>query len=124
MEALAQSCGTTAPQIDKLEKGRVRLNLEWMRRIAGALGCHWAELVEDSPRPSHFELNLELLSQAIFTANEISAELSAAGHDLSPDFPAKVAAGIYREILEGRPADRETAFREATIVAIKDQRRA
>jgi transcriptional regulator with XRE-family HTH domain len=122
MEALAQACGTTAPQIDKLEKGRVRLNLDWMRRIATALGCHWAELVEDGPAAINQDLNVELLAQAIIVATEISDELRAAGHDLAHDFPAKVAAGIYHEIIEGKPADRETAFREATIVAIAERR--
>ncbi len=49
MEELAQRANTTASQINKLEKGRVSLTLEWMYRLANALDCHWSELPADTP---------------------------------------------------------------------------
>lgn len=38
---------TTAPQIDKLEKGRVNLTLDWMYRLADALDCKLGDLFEE-----------------------------------------------------------------------------
>jgi transcriptional regulator with XRE-family HTH domain len=45
--ALAVACRTSPQQIFKLETGVVRLTVDWMRRLAPALDCHWAELVEE-----------------------------------------------------------------------------
>lgn len=39
MQALAEKAGTTASQINKLEKGERRLTADWMRRLASALDC-------------------------------------------------------------------------------------
>lgn len=44
MEELAARANTTASQINKLEKGRVRLNFDWMHRLARALEVHPVEL--------------------------------------------------------------------------------
>lgn len=44
---LGEKCNTTKQQIFKLEKAQRRLTVEWLFRLAGALDCHWAELVED-----------------------------------------------------------------------------
>lgn len=45
MQALANRVGTTAPQINKLEKGERRLTLDWMTRLAGALGIEAKDLL-------------------------------------------------------------------------------
>ncbi len=39
LQQLAEACGTTRSQIDKLEKGQRRLTVEWMVRLAKPLGC-------------------------------------------------------------------------------------
>lgn len=45
MQALADRVGTTAPQINKLEKGERRLTLDWMTRLAAALDIEPKDLL-------------------------------------------------------------------------------
>jgi phage repressor protein C with HTH and peptisase S24 domain len=45
MQALADRVGTTAPQINKLEKGERRLTVDWMVRIGRALSIDPAQLM-------------------------------------------------------------------------------
>src|SRR5437588_10979530 len=45
MQALADRAGTSAPQINKLEKGERRLTVDWMVRIGKALGVDPTELL-------------------------------------------------------------------------------
>ena len=51
MQALADRVGTTAPQINKLEKGERRLTLDWMTRLAAALGIEVRDLLPAPPAP-------------------------------------------------------------------------
>ena len=51
MQALADRVGTTAPQINKLEKGERRLTLDWMTRLAKALGIEVRDLLPAAPDP-------------------------------------------------------------------------
>ncbi len=46
-EDLAERLGTTANHIYRLENGRTKLNTEWMVRLADALACSPAELLDD-----------------------------------------------------------------------------
>jgi len=45
MQALADRAGTSAPQINKLEKGERRLTVDWMVRLGRALGVDPTELL-------------------------------------------------------------------------------
>jgi len=45
LKRLADLVGTSNQQISHLEKGRRRLTVEWMERIATALECHPSELL-------------------------------------------------------------------------------
>jgi transcriptional regulator with XRE-family HTH domain len=45
LKRLAELVGTSNQQISHLEKGRRRLTLDWMERIAGALECHPSDLL-------------------------------------------------------------------------------
>ena len=45
LKRLAELVGTSNQQISHLEKGRRRLTLDWMERIAKALECHPADLL-------------------------------------------------------------------------------
>lgn len=47
MEALALAVGTSAPTINKLEKGKMRLSDRWLGPIAEALGVRPAEILGD-----------------------------------------------------------------------------
>lgn len=51
MEELAQRANTTASQINKLEKGYVKLSWDWMQRLGRALECHPGELLPLFQRP-------------------------------------------------------------------------
>jgi phage repressor protein C with HTH and peptisase S24 domain len=57
MEALAQLAGTTASQINKLEKRQRRLTDEWLLKLAEALQCNPEDLIDGSgrrlPRTDH-----------------------------------------------------------------------
>jgi len=52
MQALADRAGTTAPQINKLEKGERRLTLDWMTRLSAALGIEPKDLLPLPIRPA------------------------------------------------------------------------
>ena len=45
MRTLADKTGTSQQQIDRLEKGRRRLTVDWMQRLSKALECDMTELV-------------------------------------------------------------------------------
>lgn len=49
MEALAQLAGTTASQINKLEKRQRRLTDDWLVKLAQALQCNPEDLIDGSP---------------------------------------------------------------------------
>lgn len=58
LEQVAEKAETSFAQIQKLEKGERRLTVDWMQRIAKALGCAPQDLISDSLSP--IESNLEL----------------------------------------------------------------
>jgi transcriptional regulator with XRE-family HTH domain len=48
LDALASMTETTNQQISHLELGKRRLTIEWLEKIAQALGCHpWALISSD-----------------------------------------------------------------------------
>ena len=47
LQQLADACGTSKSQIDKLEKGDRRLTVDWMVRLAKPLNCDPRELLPD-----------------------------------------------------------------------------
>jgi len=56
LAALAKQANTTAATIDRLEKGKIKLSVDWLSRLAGPLGVrpgdlvHWSEA--QLPEPS------------------------------------------------------------------------
>ena len=48
MQKLASKTGTSQQQIDRLEKGRRRLTVEWMQKLSEALDCSILELIPDT----------------------------------------------------------------------------
>lgn len=50
MRAFAALVGTSNQQINKLELGHRQLTIDWLLRLAAALGCHPWEVVEEGPR--------------------------------------------------------------------------
>ncbi len=45
MQELAQAAGTSQQQIDRLEKGRRKLTIEWVERLSRALECDAVDLL-------------------------------------------------------------------------------
>lgn len=45
LQQLADACGTSRAQIDKLERGERRLTVDWMLRLSSPLGCDPADLL-------------------------------------------------------------------------------
>lgn len=62
LKRLAELVGTSNQQISHLEKGRRRLTVEWMERIAKALDCHPFDLLGEgaSPRNARERAMIEL----------------------------------------------------------------
>lgn len=54
LEQVAVRSGTTFQQVQRLETGHRRLTIEWMRRIATALGVSMTALLPDA-NPDHRE---------------------------------------------------------------------
>lgn len=52
IEELARRSRTSPSQISKLERGQRRLTVEWMSRLAKALGCRSEDLLPPEPQPS------------------------------------------------------------------------
>ncbi|HEY0149874.1 MAG TPA: helix-turn-helix transcriptional regulator [Allosphingosinicella sp.] len=52
-DALAIAVGCSKPQISDLERGNIQLTVEWMRRIAPALGVMPADLLTLKDNPLH-----------------------------------------------------------------------
>src|SRR5260221_6605801 len=50
MQALAERAGTSAPQINKLEKGDRKLTVDWMIRLGRALGVDPKDLMVIEPQ--------------------------------------------------------------------------
>jgi len=51
MKDLAERVGTSQQQIDRLEKGRRRLTLEWIDKLSNALDCSVVDLLPASHQP-------------------------------------------------------------------------
>lgn len=50
MQKLATRVGTSQQQIDRLEKGKRRLTVEWLERLSEALDCSMMDLLPESHR--------------------------------------------------------------------------
>lgn len=62
LTALAAASGTTKAQIQKLERGERRLSLDWMERLAPALGVKvWELLPAEETAGPHGPAELEIL---------------------------------------------------------------
>ncbi len=48
MQALAEEVGTSQQQIDRLEKGKRRLTIEWLQKLSDALQCEIVDLMPDN----------------------------------------------------------------------------
>jgi len=52
LQTVAEKAGTTKSQIDKLEKGERRLTVDWLLRIAGALGVEASQMLDCAGTPA------------------------------------------------------------------------
>lgn len=56
MAQLGAAVGTEATTINKLEKGQIRLSVDWLEKIAAALKVSVAELISQAPPPEPIEV--------------------------------------------------------------------
>ena len=54
MQKLARKMGTSQQQIDRLEKGKRRLTVEWMEKLSSALDCGIMDLLPDAHKERDF----------------------------------------------------------------------
>jgi phage repressor protein C with HTH and peptisase S24 domain len=108
MQALADRAGTSAPQINKLEKGERKLTVDWMIRLGRALNVDPKDLMVIEP-PSEGELPPGAPPPR--RLYDLPASLSAAAIDLGrPDLPILGRAqggpnGVLMIPTEQRPVD-------------------
>ena len=105
IEELARSSRTTASQISKLERGERRLTVDWMTRLAKALGCRREDLL-----PSEMEgparsapvlpLDRELLRRM---ARVLARHLQEERLELSQQRFLETAMALH-DLIAGRPA--------------------
>lgn len=80
LQQLADSCGTSRAQIDKLERGERRLTVDWMLRLAEPLDCQPAELL---PLAKNDDTEVNALVPALSAVARLIPVRSAArgGHE-------------------------------------------
>lgn len=88
-DTLALAVGCSKPQISDLERGNIQLTVEWMRRVAQALGVSPGELLNpaDNPLLPADEAERELLERFRQASPEQQQNLVKVAEALAP-FPA------------------------------------
>ncbi len=69
MRELAERCGTSQQQIDRLEKGHRRITLEWLLKISLALECQLQQLIPEIEADSQ-----NMLSSLSYSHQHINGE--------------------------------------------------
>ncbi|MBV9521591.1 MAG: helix-turn-helix domain-containing protein, partial [Alphaproteobacteria bacterium] len=106
MQALADRAETSAPQINKLEKGERKLTVDWMIRLGNALGIDPKELMVIGVPGIH-----ETGAGAPRRLHDVPAALNAAGVEFGPpDLPIRGRAqggpnGVLMLPTESQPVD-------------------
>ena len=118
MAELAQRAGTSSSQINKLEKGQVRLTAEWMTRLAAALGCRTIDLLPDAPPPAT-HIDTETLRGAIRVADAVLEGELPADREL---VYVEIIAAVYDVLIEIL-ADRGTIDPDTIDTLIRTHRR-
>lgn len=70
MSALAELCGTTQQQIDRLEKSKRKLTAEWMEKLSKALSCAPTDLVNFETESASTDKKQKTVSAKIIGAIE------------------------------------------------------
>lgn len=91
LQTVAEKAGTTKSQIDKLEKGERRLTVDWLLRIAAALGVEASQMLDYAGTPSS-----PLLEGGGMLRDNVSLSYDASGvprhHSLPIGIPAAAKA--------------------------------
>lgn len=94
LEELAARVGTDKTQLSRLEKGKRRLTVDWMERIAKVYGCRREDLFYDPPvTGSQTEGGRRSLLPARKRAPHDALEFAGESYTAVPVFDVKVAAG-------------------------------
>lgn len=87
LDALAEMVGTTNQQISHLERGKRRLTVEWMEKLAKALNCHPWSLVSAETVAIASGDEQELLSRFRRLSTSMQRALLVELNDLVTDNP-------------------------------------
>ncbi|WP_282608896.1 helix-turn-helix domain-containing protein [Pelagibius sp. Alg239-R121] len=80
-DGLGKLVGTGRSQIVKLERGERRLTVEWMRRLARALECHPAELIDTDVGTEDFDDTGDSVSASTGYPNQVENRISRQRYD-------------------------------------------
>lgn len=107
MQSLADRVGTTAPQINKLEKGERRLTIDWIHRIAQGLGVTPQAIVSFDDQPTDVGPSQELYatSQPRDMVHPAPLPLAQTGTDLIPVRSAARGGDEQTMFLQDGPID-------------------
>lgn len=105
LDALADLIGTSATQVQRLETGERRLNVDWIEKISKALEVLPADIFSETENKK--EQN-EQYDQNILTEilADIEAALDEAGYTLDPQRKVKLMFSLYNRISELPPEKR------------------
>ena len=95
--ALASALNSGASTIEKLENGKRRLTVEWMKRIAPVLGCSPSDLLNESDgaHPQSLPLDASLLAQAI---DEVERALAPLPPEAVQSFKSEMISKVYESL--------------------------
>lgn len=74
---LAEAVGLSQGQVSNLENGDRTISLEWLRRIARALGCAVADLLDDADNPDRLAGDERAIIEQLRAADPELRELAA-----------------------------------------------
>ena len=108
IEELARRSRTSPSQISKLERGQRRLTVEWMSRLAKALGCRSEDLLPPEPRPSEGSASAQPLDRELLRrmGRALMRYLREEKLDLAPPRFLDTAIALHDLIAARPPAHR------------------
>ena len=113
---VAAAANTSTQQVSRLERGERRLTLDWMVRLAKAIGCTWEEVAADpdNPRAPLTMLRVVATVQAGVWAETWEWDLE---DQYLIDVPARGQyAGLPRFGLEVKGRSMDVVFPEGTVL--------
>lgn len=117
MQALADKVGTTASQINKLEKGERRLTAEWMYRLAEALDVQPIDIFPHDKKDAQ-KTNAQALEEAPFEAKLLNTRKDDKWSFFEKSFENKLPANAAPALIQIKQDDLEPDVSRGDYVLI------